>query len=126
MVQLHVCSAVLARAAAAMACRMALSHRIKCWRRMCGALDTTITTILCRIVCAELGACLGPAGQVPSTAAVDRHGFLLAPGGSGDIAWDDANKDLQRLKKWRVMLGACSGSHVPSHVPSASMLSNRP
>ncbi|KAK9809729.1 hypothetical protein WJX73_000467 [Symbiochloris irregularis] len=42
-----------------------------------------------------------------SFGSVDRHGFLQSrDSGLSDVAWDDAAKERQRLKKWRAMLGA--------------------
>lgn len=39
-------------------------------------------------------------------ASTDRHGFIVPAGVHANMAWDESSKDLQRLKKWRAMLGA--------------------
>lgn len=45
-------------------------------------------------------------------ASTDRHGFIVPAGVHANMAWDESSKDLQRLKKWRAMLGASCALHA--------------
>ena len=55
----------------------------------------------------ELGSVAAdPLGEADRQYSVDRNGFIIAPGASGDLGAQEDPKEASRRQKWRVMLGA--------------------